>query len=155
MTIYRCRVLDTPDDPFSGGELRSQDDAGIAVEAGVIVDRGAFRTVAERHPDAEVVDLRDGVLLPGMVDTHVHYPQIRAIGGLGMPLLDWLDQCALPEECKLADAEYARTVAREFLTGLTAAGTTTALVFGSHFTDAVDALFTEADRVGCASQPDW
>ncbi|MGX9294745.1 guanine deaminase [Tsukamurella paurometabola] len=148
MTIYRCRVLDTPDDPFAGGELRSHEDAGIAVEAGVIVDRGEFRTVVERHPGVDIVDLREGVLLPGLVDTHVHYPQIRAIGGLGMPLLDWLDQCALPEECKLADPEYARTVAREFLTGLTAAGTTTALVFGSHFADAVDALFDEADRVG-------
>ncbi|CAM3575982.1 guanine deaminase [Tsukamurella ocularis] len=148
MIIYRCRVLDTPDDPFTGGALRAADDAGLAVEDGVIVDRGDFRAVADRRPTAEVVDLRDGVLLPGMVDTHVHYPQIRAIGGLGMPLLDWLDQCALPEECKLADTEYARTVAQEFLTGLTAAGTTTALVFGSHFADAVDALFTEADRVG-------
>ncbi|NMD54352.1 MULTISPECIES: guanine deaminase [Tsukamurella] len=148
MTIYRCRVLDTPDNPFTGGELRAHDDAGIAVEAGTIAERGDFRTIAERRPDDEVVDLRDGVLLPGMVDTHVHYPQIRAIGGLGMPLLDWLDRCALPEECRLADAEYARSVAREFLTGLTAAGTTTALVFGSHFSDAVDALFTEADRVG-------
>ncbi|TWS24879.1 guanine deaminase [Tsukamurella sputi] len=148
MTIYRARVLDTPDDPFTGGELRAHDDAGIAVEAGTIVDRGDFRAVADRRPDADVVDLRDGVLLPGMIDTHVHYPQVRAIGGLGMPLLDWLDQCALPEECRLADAEYARSVAHEFLTGLTAAGTTTALVFGSHFADAVDALFTEADRVG-------
>ncbi len=148
MTLYRARVLDTPDDPFTGGVLRSSEDAGIAVESGVIVDRGEFRAVAERRPDDEIVDLRAGVLLPGMVDTHVHYPQIRAIGGLGMPLLDWLDQCALPEECKLADAEYARTVAREFLTGLTTAGTTTALVFGSHFAEAVDALFSEADRVG-------
>ncbi|MET9326683.1 guanine deaminase [Tsukamurella sp. NPDC003166] len=148
MIIYRSRVLDTPDDPFTGGVLRSDGDAGIAVERSVIVDRGDFRAVAARHPGAEVVDLRDGVLLPGLVDTHVHYPQIRAIGGLGMPLLDWLDQCALPEECRLEDPAYAGAVAREFLTGLTSAGTTTALVFGSHFHDAVDALFAEAEKVG-------
>lgn len=148
MLIYRCRVLDTPDSPFAGGTLRADDDAGLAVSDGVIVDRGDFRAVADRHPDAAVADLRDGVLLPGLVDTHVHYPQVRAIGGLGMPLLDWLDHCALPEECKLEDPGYARTIAREFLTGLTSAGTTTALVFGSHFSDAVDALFAEADRVG-------
>lgn len=148
MIIYRSRVLDTPDDPFTGGLLRSDDDAGIAVRDGVIVDRGDFSAVAGRHPEAEVHDVRDGVLLPGMVDTHVHYPQVRAIGGLGMPLLDWLQKCALPEECELADPEYARVVAREFLTGLTSAGTTSALVFGSHFADAVDILFSESDRVG-------
>ncbi|WP_019203067.1 guanine deaminase [Tsukamurella sp. 1534] len=148
MTIYRCRVLDTPDDPFAGGTLRADDDAGLLVQGGVIAERGAFADVAARHPGESVTDLRAGVLLPGLIDTHVHYPQVRAIGGLGMPLLDWLDQCALPEEQRLAEPEYARAVAREFLTGLTSAGTTTALVFGSHYPDAVDALFTEADRVG-------
>ena len=41
-----------------------------------------------------------------------------------------------------------RAVAEEFVFGLVAAGTTTALVFGSHFASAVDALFAEAERVG-------
>jgi guanine deaminase len=87
-------------------------------------------------------------VLPGLVDTHVHFPQVRAIGGLGMPLLDWLEKCALPEEARLADTAYAASVAAEFVSGLVRAGTTTALVFGSHFASAVDALFTEATRVG-------
>src|SRR5699024_6143866 len=82
------------------------------------------------------------------VDTHVHFPQVRAIGGLGMPLLDWLEQCALPEEARLADTSYAVSVAEEFVSGLAQAGTTTALVFGAHFAPAVDALFAEAARVG-------
>ena len=87
-------------------------------------------------------------MLPGFVDTHVHFPQVRAIGGLGMPLLDWLERCALPEEARLADATYAAGVAADFVDGLARAGTTTALVFGSHFASAVDALFEEATRVG-------
>ena len=95
-----------------------------------------------------MVDLRDGVLIPGLVDTHVHFPQVRAIGALGMPLLEWLDKCALPEECRLASSDYARAVAAEFCSGLISAGTTSALVFGSHFAGAVDALFTEAARLG-------
>ena len=107
---------------------------------GVIVARGDLQT-ARDHPTHPVVDLRDGVLLPGFVDTHVHYPQVRAIGALGMPLLEWLEQCALPEECRLADVDYAREVAAEFCFGLVSAGTTSALVFGSHFAAAVDILF--------------
>ena len=147
-TIYRARVVDTPDDPFTGGELRSADDAGLAVTDGVIAARGDFAAVRADHPDAEVVDLRGGVLLPGLVDAHVHYPQVRAIGALGMPLLEWLERCALPEELRLASVDYAREVAAEFVFGLVSAGTTTSLVFGSHFAPAVDALFTEAARVG-------
>ena len=87
-------------------------------------------------------------MLPGFVDTHVHFPQVRVIGGLGMPLLDWLEQCALPEEARLADTSYAAGVAADFVRGLVSAGTTTALVFGSHFPAAVDALFAAASHVG-------
>ena len=148
MTIYRGRVLDTPDDPFAGGVLRADDDAGLLVRDGTIADRGPFDRIRAAHPQEDVVDLRDGLLLPGFVDTHVHFPQVRAIGGLGLPLLDWLERCALPEEARLADATYASTVAREFLSGLAQAGTTTALVFGAHFAPAVDVLFAEAERVG-------
>ena len=88
------------------------------------------------------------MLVPGFIDTHVHFPQIRAIGGLGMPLLDWLERCALPEESKLADQAYANEVASEFLDGLLASGTTSALVFGSHFAPAMDELFAAAEKRG-------
>lgn len=148
MTIFRGRVLDAPDDPFAGGTLRSEEDAGLLVLDGVITARGDFTDVRAMHPAEEVVDLRGGVVLPGLVDTHVHYPQVRVMGALGMPLLEWLERCALPEECRLADTAYARDVARDFVFGLTSAGTTTALVFGSHYAAAVDLLFEEAARVG-------
>jgi guanine deaminase len=148
VTIYRAQVVDTPDDPFTGGELRADADAGLAVERGEIVDRGPYTQVRARRPADEVVDLRDGVLLPGLIDTHVHFPQLRIIGALGLPLLDWLERCALPEEARFADVGYARAVAGEFVHGLLDAGTTTALVFGSHFAPAVDALFDGASTAG-------
>jgi guanine deaminase len=65
-----------------------------------------------------------------------------------MPLLDWLERCALPEEARLADDAYAASVAAEFLSGLVQAGTSTALVFGAHYAGAVDVLFEQAARVG-------
>ncbi len=148
MRIYRATVFDTPTSPFEGNGLRSDADAGLAVQDGVIVARGPFVDVRTSHPDAEVVDLREGLLLPGLVDTHVHYPQVRVIGALGMPLLDWLEQCALPEEARLAEVDYARRVAADFVSGLLLAGTTTAMVFGSHFPSAMAAFFEEAERMG-------
>ena len=114
--------MDTPDDPLTGGVLRSDDDVALRVVDGVIVERAAYAEVRATHPDDDVLDLREGVLLPGLVDTHVHYPQVRAIGALGMPLLEWLDRCALPEEERLADPAYARAVAEEFVFGLVSAG---------------------------------
>ena len=148
MTVFRGTFLDTPTSPFDGGTLRSAVDGGIRVSDGVILERGPFDDIRTRHPEDDVVDLSGGLVLPGFVDAHVHYPQARMIGALGMPLLDWLEQSALPEEARLIDVAYAQGVAREFLDGLTAAGTTTALVFGAHFASAVDVLFTEAAERG-------
>lgn len=146
MTIYRCTVFDTPGELTD--QLRAEEDCALVVHEGTIVARTDLATAQSEYPGEEVVDLRDGVLLPGLIDTHVHFPQVRIIGGLGMPLLEWLDRCALPEESKVGAPEYARAVAGEFLSGLAQAGTTTALVFGSHFAEAMDIFFTEAEASG-------
>ena len=150
MTLFRATVMDTPVDPFTTGPTRAlvtDQDAALVVRDGVIVARGPYGPTQAQYPDEPVVDLTGGVLLPGFVDTHVHLPQVRAIGGLGMPLLAWLEQCALPEESRLADQDYAGAVAEDFLNGLVAAGTTSALVFGAHFGPAMDLLFAgAADR---------
>lgn len=149
MKIYRGTVLDNPESPFTGAALRAEADAGIAVtDGGVITERGPYQQIRAAYPDAGLVDLTGGVVLPGLVDTHVHFPQVRIIGALGMPLLDWLDRSALPEEARMADIGYASEVAGEFINGLVAAGTTTALVFGAHFPSAVDCLFEQAARSG-------
>ncbi|HEY4577695.1 MAG TPA: guanine deaminase [Yaniella sp.] len=148
MHIYRARVFDTPTNPFTGGTLRTDADIALVVDDGEIIARTDIRSATATYPTAEVVDLRDGILIPGLIDTHVHYPQIRAIGHLGKPLLEWLDECALPEEEKLAEDAYAHQLAGEFLTGLISSGTTSAMVFGSHFASAVDILFARAQELG-------
>ncbi|HYZ52274.1 MAG TPA: guanine deaminase [Streptosporangiaceae bacterium] len=151
MTLYAATIADTPGDPFTGdpaGALAVDEDGALLVCDGVIRARGSFAALRAAHPGEPVTRLDGGILLPGFVDTHVHFPQIRAIGGLGMPLLDWLEQCALPEESKLADRAYARAVAGEFLDGLVSSGTTSALVFGSHFPAAMDELFAAAADCG-------
>ncbi len=149
MTIYAGTIVDTPGDPFAGDPGDALAEVGaVCVREGVICARGTFAALRAEFPGEPVTQLPGGMLVPGFIDTHVHFPQIRAIGGLGMPLLDWLERCALPEESKLADQSYAREVASEFLDGLLASGTTSALVFGSHFPAAMDELFAAAEQRG-------
>jgi guanine deaminase len=112
------------------------------------VSSGAFDAVRKAAPDATVVDWRGGLLLPGFVDAHVHYPQLRIIGSFGRSLLDWLEHTALPEEMRMADVVYATETARRFVGAAVAHGTTTALVFGSHFAGATASLFEAAALTG-------
>jgi guanine deaminase len=148
-TIIRARVAHTPGDPFlESGALTTFEDGAIAFEDGAILATGPFAEVSAAHPEADVLDRRDCFLFPGFVDTHVHYPQIPVIGAMGLQLLDWLATRTLPEEAKMADAGHARRTAQRFVRLLAANGTTSALVFGSHFPGAQQALFEEADAAG-------
>ncbi|QFP75118.1 guanine deaminase [Deinococcus sp. AJ005] len=148
-TLYRAAFMHTPSNPFMDADaLHVQEDGGLLVDGGQITASGDFATLRAEYPEATITDLRGGVLLPGFIDTHVHYPQVRIIGGLGMPLLDWLDHVTLPEEARLSSDTYARAVAKDFLHGLRCNGTTTALVFGSHYKSAMDLFFEEAAGTG-------
>jgi len=148
-TILRARIAHTPRDPFTTeGALETFDDGAVAFAGGTILATGAATEVLEQHPDADVLDRRDCVLIPGMVDTHVHYPQIPVIGAMGLELLEWLARRTLPEEAKMADLDHAQKAARRFTRLLAGNGTTSALVFGSHFPAAQHALFEAADEQG-------
>jgi guanine deaminase len=148
-TILRARVLHTPRDPFSNeSALECHESGAVAFQDGEILATGDFADVSAKHPDADLIDERDAFLLPGLVDTHVHWPQLGAVGAMGLELLDWLRTRTLPEETKLADLDYARPLARDFIRGLAANGTTAALVFGTHFPEAQDAFFEVAAGSG-------
>ena len=149
MRIFRSAIFHTPANAFyTPDALVSFSDGGLAVDEGKIVACDDFGTVRDLYPGAEVRDMRNGAIFPGFVDTHIHFPQIRIMGGLGHSLLDWLEQLTLPEEARMADLSYAQTIAKEFTDGLAAHGTTTALVFGAHFPQATLALFDAALKKG-------
>lgn len=148
-TIVRAHVVHTPRNPFlDNGGLQAFPDGAVAFGDGRIVACGSWLDVRRECPDADVVDAQDAVLLPGFVDCHVHFPQLGVIGALGLGLMDWLESVALPEEARMADSGYAVSIADRFVRGLARNGTTTALVFGSHFPAAQDALFVAAEALG-------
>src|SRR5581483_787485 len=115
-TIVRAKVAHTPRNPFAvDGALEVFEDGALAFTGGRVVACGTYRDVRSGHADAEVLDARDTIMLPGFVDCHVHYPQVRVIGGMGLELMDWLEQRCLPEEARLADSSYAALVAEQFV----------------------------------------
>jgi guanine deaminase len=147
--ILRAAIFHTPRNPFRDDDaLEVFPDGALLVENGRVAACGDYLQVRAQYPDRDVRDMRDGVLLPGFVDAHIHYPQVRALGGIGYSLLDWLENITLPEEVKFAHPSYARAVAQEFLHSLASHGTTTALVFGAHFASATAELLEQAQASG-------
>jgi guanine deaminase len=147
--LIRATIFHTPTDPFKDDRaLICHEDGGLLVRGPRAIACGDYEAVRAANPGAATTDWRGGFLLPGLVDTHVHYPQLRIMGGLGHSLLDWLEQVALPEEARMADTAYAAETARQFLHALASHGTTTALVFGAHFASATASLFDAASSSG-------
>ena len=147
--LLRAGIFHTPGNPFKEAHaLEYFGDGGLLVQEGRIQACGDYAAVAKAHPEAATRDLRGGFLLPGFIDTHIHFPQVRVLGGLGHELLDWLEQIALPEEARMSDAGYAWNTAQCFVHGMVSHGTTTALAFGSHFAPATAALFEAGAKTG-------
>ncbi len=111
-------------------------DALIEVHAG---------TIAAVHPDApagvsaayeasgQLVHLAPRqMLLPGLVDLHIHAPQFPNLGtALDLPLEQWLQDYTFPLEARFADAAYAAGVYEDLVGTLLANGTTTAVYFAT------------------------
>jgi guanine deaminase len=147
--LLRAPLFHTPRNPFQeSSALESYPDGGLLIREGRVAGCGDYGSLRDAHPDVPTVDLRSGFLLPGFIDTHTHFPQLRVLGGWGRSLLDWLEHCALPEEARMADHAYACRIARGFVRALASHGTTTAMVFGAHFAPATAALFEAGEAAG-------
>lgn len=117
-------------------------------------DDGRFLDCGERSrilplaSAAKIVNHGEAWLLPGLIDAHSHFPQYYATAAYGGQLLDWLARSILPAELAYADPVFAEQAASRFIARLLACGTTTAMVFGSQFAHANEALFLAAKSHG-------
>jgi guanine deaminase len=131
----------------AGGTYHEPDGLLLVDEAG----RLAFVGPAGDRPGdaATALDLRPWVVLPGMVDTHAHLPQLPNAGlGFALDLLTWLDRVTFPTERSWSDPSVAEALAPRIFEAFAAAGTTTVLAYGVVYEAAMDAAFRAAKAHG-------
>jgi guanine deaminase len=126
-------------------------DGVLVVENGVITYIGEaddfFTAAGNRDIDIHTDVIRhDGLLMPGFIDSHVHFPQTEMIGSYGKQLLDWLNSYTFPTELQFADQHYAHQQAQFFIEQLFAHGTTTASVYATVHPNSVNAFFSAAEQ---------
>ncbi|KUJ76968.1 guanine deaminase [Ruegeria marisrubri] len=148
-TLLKGRVLSFVGSPFEGepGDAVRVDEA-VLLSGGMIAGTGSVRDLAKAHPEAEIVDHRDRLILAGFVDAHVHYPQTAMIASWGKRLIDWLSTYTFPEEMKFASPDYAAEIAARYLDLTTAHGTTTMCSYCTIHPESVEAFFAEAQARG-------
>ena len=108
---------------------------------------GSYESLKDKIPaDIEVKFYKDSLIIPGFVDTHVHYPQTQIIGAFGKQLIDWLKNYTFVAEQQFAEYSHAEKVAKVFVQESLRAGTTTSAVFCTVHPHSVDAIFNEAQK---------
>ena len=150
--VLRGRTLSFRDDPRVVGPDRAMlghDDGAVVMgRRGRILWHGAFADLPRKHAEAPCERYAGAVILPGLIDAHVHFPQHRMLAAPAHDLLAWLDRFAFPEEARYAAEDHAAAAAESFLDKLVSHGTTSALVFSSVHGQAADCLFRAAQRRG-------
>lgn len=151
-TVYRASILHFVDNPDTAGEDAHEyyQDGLLIIEDGKVVGLTDLATnpkaIEQLSESIEVVDYSGHLIMPGMIDTHIHFPQVEVIASYGEQLLDWLNNYTFPAERQFEDKEYAANIADFFLDELIKCGTTTALVFGTVHKQSVDAFFDASEK---------
>ncbi len=150
-TAIRGRFLDIQNTVAQARDIHDQvryvEDGLLISQNGKIQWFGTWQDGRAQLPaHVEVQHYPDQLIVPGFIDTHIHFPQTEMMGAYGEQLLEWLNTYTFPTELQFSDPEYAQSIAQFFVNELLKNGTTTALVFCTVHPESVDALFEAATR---------
>ena len=147
---FRAKILHFTGmpDPLTGAGIEYFDDGVLLVENGRVKALGDAQQMAQQGVDLrECEHFPDHLLMPGFIDSHIHYPQTSVIASYGEQLLDWLNNYTFPTELQFSDPEFAAVAADAFLKFLLQNGTTTAMVYTTVFAQSTQAFFSAAAKM--------
>ena len=146
---YRASIFHFLDDPGTQNNVSATEyfeDGILLVENGLVARLGHADILMKELPEEVVIkDYSGKLIIPGLIDAHIHYPQTDMIASYGEQLLEWLNKYTFPTEGKFEDQDYAEDVAEFFIDELLRNGTTTALILATVHPGSVNAIF-EASR---------
>jgi guanine deaminase len=155
LTLHRGSILHFKADPGAYDDPTAYEywqDGALLVSDGRVQAVGPAGACSDSIPEVgaglEIVDHGSRLIVPGFIDTHIHFPQTDIIAAGGRNLLDWLERYTFPAEQRFEDRTHARTVAEFFLDQLLLHGTTTAQVLGSVHCGAIEEFFEAAEERG-------
>jgi guanine deaminase len=150
LRAIRGRLLTFLRAPRGAGDAQSYhyiDDGLILIKEGRIEAAGPADGLTALLPAGTTVEhFSDALIVPGLIDPHIHYPQTQVIASYGAQLLEWLEKYTFVEEQKFADPAHAARNAEFFLDELARNGTTTACAYCTAHPISAEALFVAAHK---------
>jgi len=146
--ILRGRALSFVNEPqgiSDSSSYRYFEDGAVVVSDGKIVALDDFDQISHGF-SGEIIDHRPCLILPGLIDPHIHYVQMQIIASYAANLMEWLNKYTFVEEQKFADFAHASKIAQAFFDTLIRHGTTTAAAYCSVHAASAEAFFTEAQK---------
>ena len=114
--------------------------------------KGVFKTLPEEYKNLPLKDYGDKLIIPGMVDLHIHAPQYAFRGMcMDLELMDWLNQYTFPEEEKYTNLDYAQKAYSIFTKALKKSATTRACIFATRHREATVLLMELMEKTGLVS----
>jgi guanine deaminase len=149
-TLLRGRLLSfrrEPEGLDDDGAYLYIEDGGLLLQDGLITMTGEFADLSDNAPpDVEVVDHRPHLIMPGFIDTHIHFPQMQVVGSYAGSLLEWLNTYTFVEEQRFSEPAHSARIAVKFFDELIRHGTTTAVAYCSVHKVSADMYFAESLR---------
>jgi guanine deaminase len=116
------------------------------------ISKGAFSQIPNEFNHYPIVDYGDRIIIPGLVDLHVHGPQYTFRGmGMDLELLDWLNTYTFKEESNYSNLDYANEAYTYFVDDLKNGATSRAVIYGTIHTTATSLLMEKLEDIGLPS----
>ncbi|MCQ2412474.1 MAG: amidohydrolase family protein [Sphaerochaetaceae bacterium] len=135
---------------------KSQSELGSVVQGYLVCKdglcEGVYEALPQRFSSLPLKDFGNALIVPGLVDLHVHAPQFAYRGnGMDLELMDWLNTYAFPEESGYSDLSYADKAYGIFADSIRKSVTTRAVVFATRHRKATELLMDKMEASGIVS----
>ena len=110
---------------------------------------GIYKKLPAKFKGIKVYDYTGYLIIPGLVDMHLHAPQYIFIGlHMDLKLLDWLNKYTFPAEARYKKIEFAKRAYDIFVKDLTYTSTTRFAMFATIHNEATLYLMNELEKTG-------
>lgn len=127
--------------------LRIYENSYLIYEGDTVI--GVYPLLPEEYAAIPIEDYGDRLIIPGLIDLHLHAPQYTFRGlDMDMELLDWLNANTFPEEFHYQNLDYAKQAYQIFTESLRKSATTRACIFATIHREATLLLMDLLEETG-------